>query len=925
MSFKDFLANSYYKKVQGTRITHTRIGSKDAVKGGSYYIPEHELDQFYKFYVEHVFVSNRKEYLTEVQHKERGPILIDLDFRYGSEVETRPHKEDDVISMVGAYLDSLKKIVEFDDRMFPVYVFEKPDINKTNPTMIKDGIHMYIGITLERQAQCYLRELVLEEMPKCVTKLPIINSWEQVVDDGICAGHTNWQLYGSRKPEHQSYRLKYIYECSIDLSDGEFSIESVPPESFDITNINNFKKLSAQYLGHVAFPIKETVKAMLENYQKPKVKTESKRPKLKVKYSTTVVSPSVFKNIKNSDDLDSMITKIMESLGSNEYYIKETHDYTMLLPDSYYGPGSYQKWIRVGWALKNTDERLFLSWVRFSARDNCRQTLRGSDDKFDFDCIGALYEDWCGFSANNEAGLSHRSILYWAKNDGNVDDFKKIKKESIDYYVELTIAATANGAAEYDLANVLYKLFQDRFVCINIKNNIWYQFKNHQWVEIDSGCYLRTLISTDVHSIYRDKIIQAINEMNSFAEDDPRWKKYRSRTNTLANIAFMLKSTGKKQNIMREAKDLFYDPDFIKKENANPYLLCFNNGVFDFSTNEFRDGRPDDYLTKSTKIDYVPINKVPKKDIGEVTEFMRQIYPEEGLREYMWDHFASTLMGLNLNQTFNIYTGTGSNGKSKIVTLMSLVLGDYAGVVPITLVTQKRNNIGSVSPEIALLKDIRFAVMQEPSKGEIINEGIMKQLTGGDPVTGRSLFKEPVTFVPQFKLVVCTNNLFGFRSNDDGTWRRIRLCPHKAKFTDTIVDDPDEPYQCLKDYHIESYFARWKTAMMALLVEITKEKKGIVKDCECVLEASNNYRNNQDFISQFVNEHVQKHEGGKVKKTELYETFKRWYVEEHGKHVPKGKELYEYMDKRFGKYTKCWKNARVVYEAGDDDEPCDEI
>ena len=57
------------------------------------------------------------------------------------------------------------------------------------------------------------------------------------------------------------------------------------------------------------------------------------------------------------------------------------------------------------------------------------------------------------------------------------------------------------------------------------------------------------------------------------------------------------------------------------------------------------------------------------------------------------------------------------------------------------------------------LQGVRYAVMQEPSKGDKINEGIMKEITGGDPIQGRALFKETITFIPQFKLVVCTNVL----------------------------------------------------------------------------------------------------------------------------------------------------------------------
>ena len=141
---------------------------------------------------------------------------------------------------------------------------------------------------------------------------------------------------------------------------------------------------------------------------------------------------------------------------------------------------------------------------------------------------------------------------------------------------------------------------------------------------------------------------------------------------------------------------------------------------------------------------------------------MKQLFPDDELNTYMWDHLASTLIGTNENQTFNIYNGKGRNGKSKLVELMTMCLGDYKGTVPITLITQKRNTIGSVSPEIAQLKGKRYAVMQEPSKGDKINEGIMKEITGGDPIQGRALYKDTVTYVPQFSLVVWLLSRFRF-------------------------------------------------------------------------------------------------------------------------------------------------------------------
>ena len=70
-----------------------------------------------------------------------------------------------------------------------------------------------------------------------------------------------------------------------------------------------------------------------------------------------------------------------------------------------------------------------------------------------------------------------------------------------------------------------------------------------------------------------------------------------------------LKNTSSKNNIMKEAAAIFYDTYFIKNMDANKWLMCFNNGVIDFKQKEFRNGYPQDYITKSTRIDYIPYDK----------------------------------------------------------------------------------------------------------------------------------------------------------------------------------------------------------------------------------------------------------------------------------------------------------------------------
>jgi P4 family phage/plasmid primase-like protien len=285
--------------------------------------------------------------------------------------------------------------------------------------------------------------------------------------------------------------------------------------------------------------------------------------------------------------------------------------------------------------------------------------------------------------------------------------------------------------------------------------------------------------------------------------------------------------------------------------------------------------------------------------------------PDSSLRNYMWEHMASTLLGTNENQTFNIYNGSGANGKSKLVELMSIVLGDYKGTVPISLITQKRSNIGGTSSEIYNLIGTRYAVMQEPSKNDKINEGIMKELTGGDPIQCRALFKDSVTFLPQFKLAVCTNNMLEVNSTDDGTWRRLRKVDFVSKFTEKPYEDPrfpreDYKYQFKIDKKLDEKFKKWAPVLLSMLVEVSYEKQGRVIDVEPVLASTEKYRKDQDIIFEFHNamfEPRPSENGFGIKQRDVSSKFNEWYSKMYiGKTKPSGKEVHAFLEKKYGKY-----------------------
>jgi P4 family phage/plasmid primase-like protien len=913
-----------HNAVKGEGFSHTRIGDKNlSIFGGSYKINNSEWKSFMDLYYQHVFVQGQVEYLTEKQLQENGPILIDIDLRYDIAITTKQHSKDHIIDAIILYAEKIKQLLDISEgARIEVFVMEKADVN-TLENKTKDGIHIIIGVQMHKALQVLLRKKVLPELKNIWDDLPITNEWEDVLDEGVTKGFVNWQMYGSRKPANQTYMIKYHFDLifkknNIDIEENllsKFSTEK------------NICKLSAQYTENPAFPIKGDVHADFEA-AKLTLHQTSKNPdapknkhRLKIKMAGGAkASASAYADIDSEATLDNMLETMFDDIGPNDYRLKETHAYTLSLPASYYGPGSYTKWIKVGMALHNTKPELFLTWLKFSCQENCRDTLKGVNGKFDWRMVPELYAQWNGFAYNPE-GLTYRSIMYWSKNDAS-EKYDAIRKETVDFFIDQTIQT----ATEFDLAAVLFNMYKDRFVCVSIKHKIWYEYINHRWHETDSGTNLRLALSKDMHKIYFDRTLEITNKAHSLGDQgDPAREKLMKTSQKITDICTLLKKTMSKQNIMREACELFYDKDFLSKLDRNAYLLCFNNGVVDFKQKIFRKGQPDDFLSKCTNIDYTP-NKAPAI-LKEINDFMAQLFPVKELETYMWDHLASCLIGVNTNQTFHVYKGSGRNGKSALTSLMSKSMGSYKGTVPITLITSKRNGIGSTSSEVAQLDGIRYAVMQEPSKGDRINEGTMKEMTGGtDPIQARALFKDTVTFIPQFKLVVCTNTDFENTSNDDGTWRRMRYIDFMSKFLDNPFQDEkfprsECPYQFPLDKKLEERFEVWAPVFMSMLVTRTYENQGLVKDCHSVMANSDKHREGQDYFMGFAKNKIRQKEGGQLKATELYEEFKKWYQINYGKDIPKGKELKEFMDKRYGMSVKgTWHNIEFISEFEDQDE-----
>lgn len=919
---EDFLRNHQHKKVPNSKSTHThtRIGNKDCgLYGGSYFISEDELDNFYRIYMDTVFNDGTDDYLTERQAKEDdsvSPILIDLDFKYDETITKRQHNASTIESIIGVYLEKMKTMFHFNEkRQIPVYVFEKKTINrltKDDKVIVKDGIHLLIGVQCERKAHTKLRELVIEDIGDFLNDLPLTNSITDIVDDSIATGNTNWQLYGSKKPGNERYNLTYHYNCTLNDND-EFELLKKDDLVKYKKNVCDFKKLSAHYKGNVQLELKPHIIELFNTIKPAKVRSITREETFNIA------------NVTSVEHLERICEELMDvdmSISAN-YIFKETHDYLMIIDSTY--SDNYKQWIEVGWALKNTDDRLFISWMLFSAKSQ-KYKNDFSDVNIKNTIIGH-YEMWKDFKKDDTC-LTSKSIGYWAKScyagkKGVENKWETLQKTSIEYYIDQAIKSKG---CDYDMGLIIHCKFKEHFILADHKNNVWFVYNKNRWNVIQGEPEILTIISSTIYDMLQDKMIAVVNFLHNqnLEQESKEHKQYEEKITTILKIASNCRNESKKKGMLASVKQLFYDKEFIQKSDQYNHLLSFDNGVFDFNEKKFRTGRPEDYITIGVGYDYIPIEQIKtkyQKEEREIKEFFTQIYPQKELSNFIWELLASLLIGGNLNQKFYIFIGKGSNGKSIVMDLIAEVMGEYCGVLPAQLITNERHKLGGTQTEMMALKNKRIAIASEPRKGDKLNDGVMKELTGGtDKIVARGLYSNPVEFIPQFKPIVCTNNLYDIADKSDGVWRRIDKVDHISYFTDEKPDPSKNKFA--KDKGINKKFASWKAVLMSLLVEIACAKQGIVTPCDIVSESSKSYRNEQDITSEFINARIVQEDGVKIsRKGELYQEFKLYITDMRGGKPPSANELYTAMDSKFGLYSqnKGWKNCRISFDDDNDD------
>ena len=859
--FKKFITQ--FRCEKGQPYTHTSIF--DPI--GSFHISDDKIDEFYEIYKK-ALIGGRKLYLTE-KPQDPSPMRVDLDFRFKLNDEVKDNEvlqrlyNDNFIEIVlekyykllNEYLDN-DTLSKLDKR---TYVMEKPSPVEYKGK-IKDGIHIiWPNIVVKNDLQKLIRNRVLESAPELFKALPLINPYDDVIDEAIIS-RNNWQIYGSRKPESEAYAITKVY----DYQNGKLEKRDLPLVEEELHMV---KILSMRNKVDKLIPYKSEKVEEIEQYIRhllPSI-NEHKKSKLHNKIFGKAINLS--KIFSSEEDLKLAKDLILKCLNPKR-------------------AENYDEWIHLGWAARNIDYGLLDTWNEFSGVSS--KHVEGECqilwDKMRIDTMGM------------------GTLKHWAKND-NRSQYEIIINDSI---IELIDRCTSG--AHYDIAMVIYTLYKDLFRASSKDN--WYMFskEKHRWERSREGFKLRNILSNDVCGRFMKRSSYWANE--SGKGDNTVYRDMcHERSKKLNDVSCKLKNSGFKDSIMKECRSLFSDDKFEGLLDNHSHLLGFENGVYDLHLHEFREGLPEDYISYSTGRYYINYDS-KSIEAREIDEYLSQVLTIGDVKEYVLKIFASSLDGTIKNEKFYIFTGSGGNGKSLLLTLLQKSIGEYYSTLPISLLTQKRAASNSACPELERTKGRRFAIMQEPGDNEKINIGLMKELSGGDPIFARGLYKEGSEFKPQFKMIMACNDLPNVPSNDGGTWRRIRVIPFDSKFTDNPNKENKKEFPI--DADIMDKIERWGDTFISMLINIHKiTDLKVIKEPSDINIATQKYKENNDIIGQYITEKIvpdPKHKKKMMLNT-LANDFKSWAFNQlkgTNKVSPDRNQIKAYFENIYGIYGNGW-------------------
>ena len=391
----------------------------------------------------------------------------------------------------------------------------------------------------------------------------------------------------------------------------------------------------------------------------------------------------------------------------------------------------------------------------------------------------------------------------------------------------------------------------ERFIAQNINKVKYVQEWRNGWVLWDGS---RWKPAGDRINHYAKKTAKSIYS-------EIRKCKTKSTEYELSKWARQSQFGGRLSEMLKLSKDQFATS--IEEFDQDEYKINCKNGYLDLKSGELAVHSPNMNLMKRADVSYRPEAKCPlwEKFIGSVFQH------DEELIDWIQRVLGYLLTGSVAEQQYYIMHGNGENGKGVLNDTLMYILGDYACVTQSDIFLNSNTSNARSLETIGRLKGIRFAMASEVGSASRWSEEAIKMLTGGDRITGASMYSARFDFIPSAKFVFQVNHLPRFRDMTHGFKRRVRVIPFKATFSGES-----------RDKYLKDKLYKERDGIFNWLVDGVRKylEKGLDDLPSVVRDATDQYIEDNDTLSPFIKAELVKEVGAKCYVNETYQKYVDW-------------------------------------------------
>eukprot|EP00873_Tetraselmis_striata_P009643 jgi/Tetstr1/429907/TSEL_019772.t1 len=419
------------------------------------------------------------------------------------------------------------------------------------------------------------------------------------------------------------------------------------------------------------------------------------------------------------------------------------------------------------------------------------------------------------------------------------------------------------------LGKLFQEMFPKRFAYLG-KVDGWFGFRSPRWVAMQGDTEeLMHLMDNDLHSLISTTVNDLKSEELCIEKDVEAASKLLDR---IAQLPF-------KNDLVKQLRVLYKVADpgkWLSSLDSNNNLLGFEDCVYDFNESCFREGRPEDMVSMSTghKRGDMEMYMAGSDIGGEIFNSIESMHESGDVLWYVLKNLATSVVGNRPNDRFQIWSGTGANGKGLTKNLVGSAFGDYY-YEPTAGLFASRSVSGSVlSSELAKLKGKRICIASEAEPGDKLRAGLLKQCTGHDLIQARDLYKSATEFRCLANIVLCFNEIPGVDDSSGGIERRLDLIRHPYKF----VDNPTLAHEKLVGRTLQSKFSskEYGAAFLGALIIIHNEHGFDFETPASVKQEAREYLGENDVLGQFVAKYYEESNeySDHIKLTEMWEVLR---------------------------------------------------